>query len=239
MVVDNRLRDYRLFVPPGLDTSKPAPLVIVLHGTPIDAAGLEDTIHFQPEAAAAGFLAVYPDGCDENWDSMLGSSDVHFVARLIDELAGTHPIDRSRIYAVGVSAGAEMAYRLACDLADRLAGVVSIAGQSPIGDCKPARPLPILEMHGTMDYNVPYDSGVAAIHDWLGFDGCTGNPAVTKTGITQTSTWSHCNGGAIVRLDTVEGGHHTWFGSKFDPVPGEPDANTTVWAFLKQFRLPA
>jgi len=40
MIVDHTLRDYRLFQPPGLDTSKPVPLVVVLHGTPIDAAGL-------------------------------------------------------------------------------------------------------------------------------------------------------------------------------------------------------
>jgi polyhydroxybutyrate depolymerase len=250
MVVDGRLRDYRLYRPPALDTTKPAPLVVVLHGTPIDAAAFEDVLHFQSEASAAGFLAVYPDGCNEDWNQGGGSYDVHFISKVLDRLETELQIDQSRVYVTGGSSGGFMAYRLVCDLADRIAAVASVAGSMWWTDCQPARPIAILEMHGTADANVPYDGGhstyrngmvmppvATVIQRWVSLDGCTGNPANSQVGITKTSLWTSCKGGAVVRLDTVVGGHHTWFGSTFDPVPGEPDSNTVVWNFLKQFQL--
>jgi len=250
MIVDSRYRDYRMFRPPTLNTNEPVPLVIVLHGTPIDAAGFEDVIHFQAEASAAGFMAVYPDGCDEDWDESDKSYDVDLLNKMLDRLESQFQIDTSRIYITGASAGGFMAYRVACDMASRIAAVASIAGSMWWNDCVPARPIPILEMHGTVDVNVPYDGGRSTYHNkllpsvtsviqqWVGLDGCTGNPVTSHGGIAQISVWNRCKGGAVVQLDTIVGGHHTWFGSTFDPVPGEPDANTAVWSFLKQFRLP-
>src|ERR1700726_1818960 len=151
MVVDGKLRDYRIYQPPTLSATQPVPLVIVLHGMPIDAAGFEDVIHFQAEASAAGFVAVYPDGCDEDWDPSHGSYDVDFVSKMLDRLESDFQIDRSRVYVTGASAGAFMAYRLACDLANRIAAVASVTGSMWWDDCQPAQPISILEMHGTAD----------------------------------------------------------------------------------------
>lgn len=249
MIVDARLRDYRLFTPPGLDTARPFPLVIVLHGAPDEAADFEDLIHFQREAANEGFMAVYPDGCDQDWNQAGGSYDVHFLAKLIDELESRYLVDRTRVYVVGASAGAFMAYRLACDMADRLAAIASVSGSMWWNDCAPSRPIPVLEMHGTADVNVPYDGGRSTykyvgmpaistvIQRWITFDGCNATPETTRMGITSVSSWTHCRNGAAVQLDTVIGGHHTWFGSTFDPIPGEPDASTAVWEFMKGFTL--
>jgi polyhydroxybutyrate depolymerase len=250
MVVDKKLRDYRIYRPPTLSDTTQIPLVIVLHGSPIDAAGFEDVIHFQAEASAAGFLAVYPDGCNEDWDQSRDSYDVHFVSRILDRIESEFPIDRSRVYVTGASAGGFMAYRLACDLADRFAAVASMTGSMWWDDCQPARPISILEMHGTSDLSVPMEGGsyhgsarmpstMAVIQRWLTFDGFVGNPVLSQTGITKTSLWKNCRAGTEVRLDTIVGGHHTWFGSTFDPVPGEPDANPLIWDFLNQFRLPS
>jgi polyhydroxybutyrate depolymerase len=251
MTVNNLLRDYRVFRPPTLDTTQPMPLVILLHGSPIDAAGMEGVIHVDAQATAGGFLSVFPDGCSMDWDQRHGSIDVDFISHMVDRLEAEYSIDRSRVYLVGSSAGGFMAYRLACDLADRFAAMASVAGSMWWDDCRPARPIPILEMHGTSDANVPYDGGPSTYHGqamppvmtviqrWVGYDGCTGEPVPSLAGITRTSLWNRCGGGSVVRLDTVIGGHHTWFGSTFDPVPGEPDSNHVVWDFLKQFRLAA
>jgi len=249
MVVDGKLRDYRIYRPPTLADTKPIPLVIALHGMPLDAAGFEDIIHFQAEASAAGFLAVYPDGCNEDWDPSHGSYDVNFVSQMLDRLESDFPIDQSRVYVTGASAGAFMAYRLACDLANRIAAVASVTGSMWWDDCQPARPISILEMHGTADEHAPYEGGRSTYHGliqppvttviqrWLTLDGCVSNPVMSQTGITKMSLWKNCSAGAVVRLDTIIGGHHTWFGSTFDPVPGEPDANTAIWDFVKQFQL--
>jgi polyhydroxybutyrate depolymerase len=54
-----------------------------------------------------------------------------------------------------------MAYRLACELSTRITAIASVSGTMLFDACHPARPVSILEMHGTNDSNVPYDGAVA------------------------------------------------------------------------------
>lgn len=244
LTVDGKLRDYRLFRPPTLDLTRAVPLVVMLHGSPIDAAGMENLIHFDDEATTAGFLEASPNGCDGFWSYSEGgpkSVDEHFISKVIDQLESQFQIDKARVFIVAVSAGTWVAYRLACDLASQIAAIASVAGTMRLADdCAPARPVSILEMHGTLDAAHPWQgygphgaSPVdAVIQRWTQLDRCTGNPTLNQTGITVTSVWTACQGGAVVRLDKVVGGHHTWFGSSLDPVPGEPDANATIWSFF-------
>src|ERR1700694_99089 len=112
MILGNKFRDYRIYQPPTLDVTKAVPLVIVLHGMPIDASAMEGVIHFQAEASAGGFLAVYPDGCDQDWDPSHNSYDDVFIGKMLDRLESQFQIDRSRVYVTGGSAGGIMAYRL-------------------------------------------------------------------------------------------------------------------------------
>lgn len=112
-------------------------------------------------------------------------------------------------------------------------------------ECKPAKPISILQIHGTADDTSPWVGGgpkgaypVEAINErWRTLDGCVGDPAVATRGITVSSVWTHCQGGAIVRLDKVVGGKHTWFGSgDSDAVSGEPNANSVIWGFFSSLR---
>jgi len=244
LTVDGRRRDYRLFTPPGLITAKPVPLVIVLHGAPIDAQGFENVIHFDREATAGGFFAASPNGCDGMWSYADGgpkTADDDFIQKVIEQLEANLPINKGRLYIVGASAGSWVAYRLACDIADQITAIASVAGTMRLeDDCRPARPVSILEIHGTQDNVHPWGGFGPAhaspvedvVQRWTGLDGCTGNPAVAKSGITETSAWKHCQGGTVVQLDKVVGGHHTWFGSDLDPVAGEPNANAVIWNFF-------
>jgi polyhydroxybutyrate depolymerase len=262
--VNGTLRLYRVFVPKSLDPNQPPALVVLLHGCDgMRGSGDEvaaDT-HFDEEASAGRFVAVYPDGQISD-NSVLGrmrcwnagsccidnvttpvADDVAFVSQVLDRVTTDLPIDKTRIFVAGVSGGAFMAYRLACELAGRIAGMASVAGTMLVDSCHPARPVSILEMHGTDDSNVPYDGGAvfngaaspsvaAVMQSWATLDGCAGNSTQSQSGITKTSAWKNCKGGNIVQLDTVVGGHHTWFGSTIDPVPGEPNANATIWSFF-------
>jgi polyhydroxybutyrate depolymerase len=239
-------RTYRLYIPPSLDPKQLAPLVVHLHGCVSGANGdVEASVtHFDDEATTGGFVVVYPDGLNDCWNAgscCTNADDVTFISRLLDRLINYLPIDQSRVFATGPSGGGFMSYRLACELSTRITAIASVSGAMVFDNCHPARPVSILEMHGTDDSNVPYDGGgaprptpsvAAVIQSWTALDGCVGNPIQSQTGITKTSMWKECKGGTTVRLDTVVGGHHTWFGSTFDPVPGEPDANQVVWSFF-------
>ena len=241
ITVDNRLREYRLFEPPNLNKTMEAPLVIALHGTPMTADDFANSTHLDAEAGFAGFLVAYPNGCDGSWEYPQGgpkAAQIDFIGKLITQVESKFRIDKNRIFLVGVSSGAVMSYRLACDLAGRVAAVAAVADAMRPDDCSPSRPISILQMHGTddcWDGGCPFPEllGAEAVNQrWRTIDGCAGDPTISQIGITKTSQW-RCNAGVTVRLDAITGGHHTWFGCQLcNPVPGEPDANSVIWSFF-------
>ena len=56
--------------------------------------------------------------------------DSAYLSALIDQIKGTYAVDARRVYLVGHSNGGYMAYRMACDHADQLTAIVSLAGST-------------------------------------------------------------------------------------------------------------
>lgn len=148
-----------------------------------------------------------------------------------------------------------MAYTLACATRGRVAAIASVSGGMPLDARKASmrcpnvslsKPVSVMEMHGTADEVLPYDGGgdlkapatIDLIKYWASMDARSGDPVVKKDGITTTSLWGQCKGTTIGRLDTVTGGHNTWFGSGVDAVPGEPHASAVVADFFKGLAPP-
>ena len=85
---------------------------------------------YDQQAAKGKFIAVYPNSASNLWDSGTGDTavDLTFISRLLDQLTSDFRIDQTRIFAAGLSSGAMMAYRLACQLSDRIVAIASVAG---------------------------------------------------------------------------------------------------------------
>jgi len=252
--VDGLSRAYRLFTPPSLDRSWPAPLVLVMGGVGNTAQEMVTATEFDRMAAETGeFIVAYPEGVGETWnagycclgEAATGPDDVAFLAGVIDDVQATSKVDPARIFAVGFSAGAMMAHKLGCDLAGRIAGVGSVAGAMVLDECRPSQPVSVIEIHGTGDGLVPYEGGPTAggatqpspptrevVQRWAELDACPTAPATTTEGVLTTVTWSGCAAGTSVRLITIEGGGHTWFAPPFGPVNGAVDATKVIWEFL-------
>ncbi len=157
---------YLLYVPGG--TSAPIPLVLNFHGLGGNGRDQARYSEYQTLAASEGFAAVHPSGLAgrdsggvRNWEeSRVGSparDDVQFVSDLIDRVAAQACIDLSRVYATGFSNGGYFSAHLVCELADRIAAAVSVAGISHPDDCDPSRPVALAAIHGTADDIVPFD----------------------------------------------------------------------------------
>lgn len=58
-----------------------------------------------------------------------------------------------------MSNGAMMAQRLGCELASKIAAIAPVEGTLLIPACTPTRPVPVYEIHGALDLNVPYNGG--------------------------------------------------------------------------------
>jgi polyhydroxybutyrate depolymerase len=100
--------------------------------------------------------------------------DVDFLNSLLTKLLTRYPINPQRVYIYGYSAGAAMAYRLACDSTDRFAAIVSGAGQFPVHDpgrCAPTAAISILEVHSLDDAGIPFGGGTFPNNPALAFPG--------------------------------------------------------------------
>jgi polyhydroxybutyrate depolymerase len=232
-------RTYTLHVPPG----DPIGLVVSLHGgggTGIGQRGLTD---FDAVADAHNLLVVYPDGYDKSWADGRGASpadrkhvdDVGFLVALVDKLRGDYGIPAGHVFVTGMSNGAFMSNRLACDRADVVAAAAPVAGTLGVGvACNPSRPVSVLAAHGTADPLVPFKGGdvrgrggvshaISAnsmVDRWRSADGCHGDPtAQVLPGagdgtVVRRFDSTACAASAEVVFYQIDGGGHTWPGGE-------------------------
>ncbi|MGE0481631.1 MAG: PHB depolymerase family esterase [Phycisphaerae bacterium] len=146
--------------------SAPRPVVLALHGGGGDGPQMERLSGLRAVADDAGFLLVYPDGVEGNWNDgrpEVGATadDVQFVRDLLDELATLYAVDPARIYATGMSNGGHMCFRLAYELSDRIAAIAPVAAllSAPLGRTRPPRAVPAFVIAGDADPICPNDGG--------------------------------------------------------------------------------
>ncbi|MDT5183928.1 MAG: polyhydroxybutyrate depolymerase, partial [Mycobacterium sp.] len=107
-----------------------------LHGAGAIGAGWEWETNYDAVADAHGFIVVYPDGIDFSWADGRGASvpdrqgvdDVGFITGLVAKLVSDFGVDPGHVFATGMSAGAFMVNRLACERADVFAAIAPVAG---------------------------------------------------------------------------------------------------------------
>jgi polyhydroxybutyrate depolymerase len=241
-------RQFRLHIPPGYQQGRPVALVINLHGYNSNAEQQERLSQMSAKADAAGFIVAYPEGLGEpqSWkfgNRAEGQADVGFIRDLIQRLQAQLTIDPQRIYVTGISNGAEMSFRLACDLAGTIAAFAPVAGgYPPFKDCQTTRPVPVVAFHGTADQLLPY-GGVPPlllpVHDWAAswatHNGCAAAPSTTfQHGDVTGETWGSCRDAADVTLYTIAGKGHSWPGSAMPASITTRDINATdvIWDFF-------
>jgi polyhydroxybutyrate depolymerase len=177
MVVGGRARTYHVLVPDSnaYDPSKPAPLVLALHGGGGNGVAFlrSGNGQFEAEADARHWIVVFPDGVEKGWvdgreattTPRKGVDDVDFLGKLIDRLAKDFAVDTRRVYVTGISNGGFMSIRLALELSEKIAAAAAVTASLPKAHEHqvPARPVPILFMNGTDDPLVPYEGGMVSL----------------------------------------------------------------------------
>jgi polyhydroxybutyrate depolymerase len=255
-------RKYRLHLPPDNSTKPAAPLVFNFHGFTGSGAQQELSSAMNAVSDTAGFLACYPDGINASWNVgwVFGSTadDVGFVSSLIDHLDENYSIDLNKVYACGMSNGGFMSYRLACELPQRIAAIASVTGSMVPGAtaaCKPGRPVPVMEIHGTADNVVNYN-GTPLISSpipevlrfWQANNGCDTDPAkiplpnINSSDGTTVEKWVYqsCLPYGPLEHYRVINGTHSWPGSASQAVGTSQDihASREIWQFFRQQSLP-
>ncbi len=136
-------------VPAGAARRGGWPLVVMLHGCEQSATQFAQGTRMNRLAEQKGFAVLYPQQsigshrhrCWKWYDkaTQAGGGDVELIVGMIAKVAAAYPIDRSRIYIGGISAGAGMANIVALNHPHLIAAVglhsapVFGAGHSAIG----------------------------------------------------------------------------------------------------------
>jgi polyhydroxybutyrate depolymerase len=265
LVSSGRMREYLLYVPRSYDRSRPAPLVISMHGAGGWPVQQRDLSGWNRLADAHGFIVVYPSGTKGSGPRIWGvgrgpglTMDVRFIADLIDSVSAEYNIDPSRIYANGFSNGGGMSFALSCTLSDRIAavGMVGAALTLPWNWCTDRRAVPVVAFHGSADPFAPYSGGESVIFPrpfpdiptwtvhWARRNGCRPNAVESPVVADVTRReYTNCADDAAVVLYTIQGGGHVWPGG--GPLPEwfvgpdsrSIDATRQMWAFFREHRL--
>lgn len=272
MTVDGRLRTYLLNLPPGYyESDTTLPLVIGLHGTGGSAEQFERDYGFTHKANHAGFIIVCPEGvrstgilglrtwnagtcCDFAWEQ--GVDDLKYIRTLLDQLVAGYKINPKKVYVTGMSNGGMLTYRLAHEMADRIAAVATVSATMVLpAPLVASRPLPVLHIHSIQDTKVPYTGGIGiggyyfppvdSVHRvWAQHNGCIAGPTViTDDARYKLTEWSGCPAGAIIRCYLTKDGGHAWPGGHKSHRQGDDpsamiNATDLIWDFLKGYSLP-
>ena len=144
------LRDGFIYVPAGLDTEQPAPLLVLLHGATGDADNWEGAFSL---ADSLGVVFMAPDARSQTWDLIRFGAygpDVAFIDAALEESFRQVTVDPTRIGLAGFSDGASYALSLGLSNGDLFTHIVA---WSP-GFSAPAREvgLPgVFVSHGSQD----------------------------------------------------------------------------------------
>lgn len=270
---DNLTRRYRVHVPAKYDPGTPAPLLVVLHGGGGNMDYQANDAYYGQISASEreGFVAVFPNGFSRLRSGKLATwnagdccgaardrnvDDVGFIRAIVASLTRRMNIDRDRIYATGMSNGAMMAYRLACELPEVFRAIAAVAGTDNTRSCPPTRPVSILHIHARNDAHVLYAGGAGpglrdeskvtdftsvadTVSKWVRLNGCTTTPRrIVETTGAYCDVYSPCQDKAAVQLCVTETGGHSWPGGR-KPRGGEPpsraiSANDVMWDFFRR-----
>lgn len=251
-------RSYEIHLP--ANAAGPVPLIVFFHGYSHDAKKMLKVSCENGDLTSAscadaiadrlGFAIAYPNGtvdpkgvssfnagggkngaaCSAGYSCETKVDDVGFYDAIVADVKSLAQIDTKRIYIAGLSNGAAMAHRLACERSESIAAIAAIGGanQYAAADaCILKKPVSVLSIHGVADPIWPYYgawsfSGYAASSDdsaraWSdrndcplsGIDSKYSDEASDGTSVLKT-IWGGCKDGSEVIRYTINGGGHTW-----------------------------
>ena len=261
-------REYLVHVPKSYRPGTPTPMLVALHGGGGDAdyQASDDKYRLIGKSEQAGFIAVFPNGYSRFKSGILATwnaggccaaavrnkvDDVGFLREVILRMERQASIDRNRVFMTGMSNGAMMSYRMACEASDLVRAIAPVAGTDNTAHCKPSRPVPVIHFHAVNDEMVNFNGGPgpksftqadftsvpSTIAKWVQLD--RSDPKARRV---LSASGAHCDrypakaGAAPVELCVTESGGHSWPGGGTQQGRKQPsmaiNANDLMWSFF-------
>ena len=253
---DNLDRFYYIYTPTNLDSNESIPVLFAFHGYGSSAMRHLNYTNYFPLADSNNFIVIYPQGATTatlsthwnvgGWTSKSTIDDLDFVETIIGLIKDKIQIDETRIYSSGMSNGGYMGYHLACNLSNKFAAIVSVTGSmtnDTYNDCNPTHPTPILQIHGLLDFVVPYDgnSGSKSIPDvidyWVNYNSCISDPETVirydDYSLIVYDTYTSCLNNVNIKLILHPEMGHDWPSLQSYNI----NASAEIWNFVSKFDM--
>ena len=222
-------RTYYLRIPAQYSAATSVPLLLALHSRSMNAKTIFTDSQIISSAESLNFIvaglngAVYEDASSWNAGNCCTNAttyeenDLLFASTVIDFVTSKYSVDKSRIWAMGHSNGGMMAYRLACDLSDKITAIAVVTGALMDPTCSPTKPVSILHIHGNLDPTVPFHGGgkfetpsiFHTVQDMAYRNSCAGSPKESSNAIEERYIWQ-CTNGVETQLVNYQDQSHGW-----------------------------
>jgi poly(3-hydroxybutyrate) depolymerase len=238
--VGGRQRAFLLHAPPGWTGAEPVPLVVAMHFYPGSGERLRAMIEMDAKADEHGFLVAYPDGAAGGFNALIccgAEDDVAFQKALTGKLITDWRVDADRVYATGISNGADMSFRAAIEATGVFAAIGAVSGgyggpKTEAAGFVPTEPVSVMSIVGTADRY--YDIFDAGLTKWRERLACEPRP-VPPTGDDKVKRSSaRCADGSDVEVYVVTDMGHSWPGAKSGELAA-PDAPIVATDLLWDF----
>lgn len=267
-------RYYIVHVPKSYRVEVPTPLLLAFHGGGgnMQVQATDEFYKQISKSESAGFVAVFANGYSRFKSGKLATwnagaccaaardkniDDVGFIKQVVSNVTAQLNIDKKKIYATGMSNGAMMAYRLACELPDIFSGIAAVAGTDNTVACPAGAAVSVLHIHAQDDDHVLFGGGAGekafkdrslvsefvsvpkTVEKWVKRNGCQPKPKriLEKDG-AYCDRYVGCRSGSAVQLCVTSTGGHSWPGgskprSGCDTKPSTAiSANDVMWEFF-------
>lgn len=242
-------RYYNVYIPKNFNPQKAYALVFTLHGGGGDM-NIQSNDEFYQQLSTADkfdYIVIIPNGYSQfpsgklaTWNAGkccgqardLSIDDIQFFKAMVEKTKEQFQIDQRKIFANGMSNGAMMSYRLACEMSDTFSAIAAVAGTDNTITCSPKRPVSILHIHAKDDDHVKFDGGIGTgavdkeyitefksvpetIKKWTQLNQC--QPIAKKISEGKgfsCEQYEDCKNGSTVQLCVTESGGHSWPGGK-------------------------
>jgi len=262
LAFQGRTRAYLLHIP----SSANGALVLAFHGGGQSAAQLQRITGLDALADREHFIVAYPEAFERSWADgrnetsaeKQGIDDVGFAKAVVADIARSHVVDRSRVFATGLSNGAIVTHRLACEAADTFAAIAPVIGavaKNTATSCRPSMPVAVVAIQGLADPSVPFE-GNAHVHSsrateemWRSLNGCAPSvtsaklPVIVQDGTSvERRSYASCRTGADVVWYEIQGGGHRWPPENISDAASQREngvssqnlnATEVIWTFFR------
>ena len=256
IAVNDVERIYHLSVPTN-PPEGPMPLLVFLMGGDAGSWLFPQQARWEELAEQEGIILAFPVGKlvppnESAWQlntDAQSRQDIDYIEAMIDDISSGHPVDASKVYAVGYSLGSMFSYELACQMSGRFAAIASFAGTMPVSpkSCDPERNVPIMHIHGVEDPIISYKNrwdwkawdSVGTMQDipslvqfWRDRYNCRDERRTESEGETHF-VYDMCEQGARVEHYRLETAKHGWP----ENLNGVSTHNV-IWSFFGGFTTP-